>query len=97
MSIAKEQFVEDYLLVIDNDRYAYDETMELVAKHEGSISAISDQLREEFEEYILQVAEREREAGRQVGGDLIAQLLLGWGDSTFDKIARHFVEQTEGN
>lgn len=92
---AREQFVEDYLLVVDNDRDAYNEIMELVTKHEGKVSAISDQLREEFEEYISQVAEREREAGRQVGGDLIAQLLLGWGDSTFDKIARHFVEQGE--
>jgi hypothetical protein len=94
---AREQFVSDYLLVVDNDRNAYSEIMELVAKHEGKVSAISDQLREEFEEYISQVAEREREAGRQVGGDLIAQMLFGWGDSTFDKIARHFVEQTEGN
>jgi hypothetical protein len=94
---AREQFIEDYLLVVDNDREAYSEIMELVAKHKGNISLISDQLREEFEEYISQVAEREREAGRQVGGDLIAQMLFGWGDSTFDKIARHFVEQTEGN
>jgi len=92
---AREQFVSDYLLVVDNDRNAYSEIMELVAKHEGKVSAISDQLREEFEEYISQVAEREREAGRQVGGDLIAQMLFGWGDSTFDKIARHFVEQGE--
>jgi hypothetical protein len=92
---AREQFIEDYLLVVDNDREAYSEIMELVEKHKGNISLISDQLREEFEEYISQVAEREREAGRQVGGDLITQMLFGWGDSTFDKIARHFVEQGE--
>ena len=97
MSSAREQFVEDYLLVVDNDRDAYSEIMELVAEHEGKVSAISDQLREEFEEYISQVAERERELGHQTGADLIAQMLFGWGDSTFDKIARHFVEQKEGN
>ena len=97
MSTAREQFVSDYLLVIDNDRHAYSEVMELVAKHEGNVPAISDQLREEFEEYISQVAERERELGHQTGADLIAQMLFGWGDSTFDKISRHFVDQTEGN
>lgn len=97
MSTAREQFVADYLLVVDNDRDAYSEIMELVATHEGKVSAISDQLREEFEEYISQAAEREREAGRQVGGDLIAQLLIGFGSDVFDDIARYFVDQTGGN
>jgi hypothetical protein len=91
MTTAREQFVSDYLLVIDNDHEAYSEVMELVAKHEGKVPAISDQLREEFEEYISQVAEREREDGRQVGGDLISQLLIGFGSDVFDDIARHFV------
>jgi hypothetical protein len=93
MSTAREQFVSDYLLVIDNDRHAYSEVMELVAKHEGNVPAISDQLREEFEEYISQVAEREQEDGRLVGSLLISQLLIGFGSDAFDDIARHFVEQ----
>jgi hypothetical protein len=97
MSTAREQFVSDYLLVIDNDREAYSEVMELVAEHEGNVPAISDQMREEFEEYISQVAEREREDGRIVGSLLISQLLIGFGSDVFDDIARHFVEQKEGN
>jgi hypothetical protein len=92
---AREQFVSDYLLVIDNDRHAYSEVMELVAKHEGNVPAISDQMREEFEEYISQVAEREQEDGRLVGSLLISQLLIGFGSDAFDDIARHFVEQGE--
>ena len=97
MTTAREQFVSDYLLVVDNDRDAYSEIMELVAEHEGKVSAISDQLREEFEEYISQVAEREREDGRIVGSLLISQLLIGFGSDVFDDIARHFVEQKESN
>lgn len=97
MSTAREQFVSDYLLVIDNDSHAYSEVMELVAKHEGKVSAISDQLREEFEEYISQVAEREQEDGRLVGSLLISQLLIGFGSDAFDDIARHYVEKAEGN
>jgi hypothetical protein len=97
MNTAREQFVSDYLLVIDNDRHAYSEVMELVAKHEGNVPAISDQMREEFEEYISQVAEREQEDGRLVGSLLISQLLIGFGSDAFDDIARHFVDQTEGN
>lgn len=94
---AREQFVSDYLLVIDNDRDAFSETMELAERHGRNVPAISDQLREEFEEYISQVAEREREAGRVVGSLLISQLLIGFGSDAFDDIARYFVEKTEGN
>jgi hypothetical protein len=93
MTTAREQFVSDYLLVVDNDRDAYSEIMELVEKHEGSVPAISDQMREEFEEYISQVVEREREDGRIVGSLLISQLLIGFGSDVFDDIARHFVEK----
>jgi hypothetical protein len=97
MSTAQEKFVRDYLLILDNDREAHSELMEVVRKHEGEVFVISSELREAFEGYISQVAEREREDGRQVGGDLIAQLLAGFGSEVFEDIARHFVEKTEGN
>ena len=93
MSTAQEKFVSDYLLVLDNDKDAYSELIEVVRKHEGEVFAISSELREAFEGYISQVAEREREDGRQVGGDLIAQLLTGYGSEVFEDIARHYVEK----
>jgi cell fate regulator YaaT (PSP1 superfamily) len=93
MRTAQEKFVREYLLVLDNDRDAYSELIEVVRKHEGEVFAISSELREAFEEYISQVADREREDGRQVGGDLIAQLLAGFGSEVFEDIARHYVEK----
>lgn len=95
MSTAQEKFVRDYLLVIDNDREAYKEVLEVVEKHDGEVFAISSELKEAFEEYISQVAEREREDGRQVGGDLIAQLLAEFGSEVFEEIARHYVKKGE--
>jgi cell fate regulator YaaT (PSP1 superfamily) len=97
MSTAQEKFVKDYLLVIDNDREAYKEVLEVVEKHDGEVFAISSELKEAFEEYISQAAEREREDGRQLGGDLIAQLLTGFGTYAFEDIARHYVRKAEGN
>jgi cell fate regulator YaaT (PSP1 superfamily) len=93
MSTAQEKFVRDYLLVLDNDKEAHSELMEVVRKHEGEVFAISSEIREAFQEYISQVAEREREDGRQVGGDLIAQLLAGFGSEVFEEIARHYVKK----
>jgi len=41
------------------------------------------------------VVERERKSGNEYTADLIAQLLLGWGSSVFDDIARHYIAQAD--
>ena len=92
---ASKQFVEDYTLVIDNDRESYYDIIDSAEYKAKNMSALSDRLRDEFEDYISQVAEREREQGQEVGALLISQLLLNWGASTFDKIARHYLEMGE--
>jgi len=89
---AIDQFVEDYTLVTDNQSEAYSEVMELTKEYE-SISALSDQLRDQFESYIADVAERESELGHEIGALLISQLLMNWGSSAFDRIASHYLEK----
>ena len=89
---AIDQFVEDYTLVVDNDHESYSETMEMAKEYE-TISALSDQMRDEFERYISEVAEREDERGNTTGALLISQLLLNWGSDAFDRIARHYLEK----
>ena len=91
MTTAREQFVNDYTLVIDNDFTAWREAMDIVTNYSASVSAISDQLREQFEAYILEVADREEQLGNQIGALLIQQLLLNWGSDAFDDIARHYI------
>jgi len=92
---ASKQFVEDYTLVVDNYRESYYDIIDSAEYKAKNVSALSDRLRADFEEYIGQVAEREREEGYEVGAMLISQLLLNWGASTFDKIARHYLEMGE--
>jgi hypothetical protein len=89
---AVDQFVEDYTLVTDNEFEAYSETMELTKEHE-TVSALSDQMRDEFESYIAGVVERERELGHEIGALLISQMLMNWGSDAFDRIARHYLEK----
>lgn len=88
---AQDQFVEDYLLVVDNEREAYDEAMEIASS--GDMVQVSEIMRDKWETYISEVAERERTAGNEVGALLISQLLLNWGSDTFDRIARHFIDK----
>lgn len=89
---AREQFVNDYTLVVDNTREAFDEVMGYAHEAE-SMTALSDRLREEFEDYIEQVATREDLEDREVGGLLIRQLLVNQGSGVWDDIARHYLDK----
>lgn len=88
---AGQQFVNDYCLVVDNDFNAYTEIMEKQNTKALNMSGLSDELKAEFENYISQVVEREKENGHEIGALLISQMLIGWGSSTFDQIARHYI------
>jgi hypothetical protein len=88
---ATHQFAEDYILVTENSAEAYREILDMEETQAGNMSGLSDRLREQFEGYISEVAERERENGHEVGALLISQLLIGWGSGTFDQIAKHYL------
>jgi hypothetical protein len=84
-------FATDYTLVIDNDAESYGEIMEMPELRAHNMSGLSDRLKTEFEEYIGQVAERERENGHEAGALLISQMLMNMGTTTFDIIAKHYI------
>jgi hypothetical protein len=86
----RQQFVEDYLLVSDNNFTAYRLAMQMAKESGGSVSKMSDTLRDQYERAISQVIERERKLNEYTA-DLLAQLLLGWGSPVFDDIARHYI------
>jgi chorismate synthase len=92
MTTARDQFVEDFILVTDNDRDSYEGAKEIVLEKE-SLTAISEEMQEQFEAYISQVADREEALGHEAGALLIRQMLIGWGNDAFDHIARHYMEK----
>jgi len=92
---AREQFFNDYTLVVDNEREQFEDILGRENTRAGSISGLSDELREEFETYISQVADRESEAGHEAGSMLIREMLIGFGSAVFDDIARHYIEKLE--
>lgn len=95
ITTAKEQFVNDYTLVIDNDFTAWREVMDIVRSSRKDLVTVSDKLREQFEQYVAEVADREEQEGNQVGALLIQQLLLNWGSEAFDSIALHYIGKDE--
>ena len=89
---ARQQFVADYTLITDNDQEAQREALDIARQARGSVVQASEKFKEQFEDYISQVVEREREQGNTYGADLISQMLHGWGSAPFDDIARHYID-----
>lgn len=87
---AREQFVRDFLMVAENDQQAYNEYMELV-KSKGAVKA-GQEIQEEFEGFISNLASQQDERGNEFGALLLRQLLIGWGFDAFYKIAERFEE-----
>jgi hypothetical protein len=85
---AQAQFVEDFLLVSEND---YDTYLDLTStvKRVGVLKT-SEKIQEQFENWISQIADQEEEKGNEYGSLLLKQLLIGWGSDSFYKIAKRF-------
>jgi hypothetical protein len=88
MPEASEQFVEDYLMVSENDQEAYYEHIGLVSSY--GVTKAGEIMRGQFEEWISNLANQEEERGNEYGSLLIRQLLIGWGADSFYKIAERF-------
>ena len=90
---AQEQFVEDFLLVSENDYDIYTDYTALVER--VGVANAGEEIQNQFENWISQLAEAEEERGNAYGSLLLKQLLIGWGSDTFYKIAKRF--EKEGN
>lgn len=91
---ASEQFAQDYQLVTDNNYNAY-KAINTLLDQQGAhnVAWFSELLRERFENAICEVVERERHRGNEYTADLIAQMLIGYGSTAFDEIARAYIDQ----
>ncbi len=92
---ARGQFVEDFLLVSQNDSDTYFEYSRLV-KFEGVLGA-SEAIKEQFEGFVSKLADDEDERGNEYGALLLRQLLIGWGSDCFYQIAKRFEVEDASN
>jgi len=92
---ASDQFAEDFLLVAENDYDAYGELMWKAKEARGSVSALSDDLRSEWERLAQQVVDLVNRDISDTAGLFISQMLQGWGSKPFDIIARQVLNTEE--
>ena len=90
---AREQFVEDFLLVAENDQDMYNHLKDVVQR-KGVVGG-SELIQQDFEGWISRLAIDEEERGNEVGSLLLRQLLIGWGSDAFYQIAKRFEDDEE--
>ena len=93
MTTAREQFTNDYTLIVDNTFEGY--FGHIYAARQMQTGTLAEKLRDDFEGQISQAAEAAREKGLTIAADLISQMLIGYGVDTFHDIARHYKELAE--
>jgi predicted nucleic acid-binding OB-fold protein len=86
-----EQFAIDYLLVVENDREAWDEVTQEARRVDYNMPQLSDSIREQFEQLASQVIENSEEELTEFGTNVLRQILLCLGSSPFDLIAREVI------
>ena len=94
MNTASEQFVQDYLMVMDNDEDAWRELQD-TASQSADINEFVQVLRTEWDEFVDQVASlADREWGNtSPAALLVRQIMGGWGDSEWFAIAKHYKKE----
>lgn len=93
LALASDVFVNDYLLVMENDEDAW-RGIKDTANQSVDVSEFATVLRTEWDEFVDQVAGlADREWGdSSPAALLIRQMMGGWGDSEWFTIAKHFKE-----
>lgn len=89
---AREQFVEDFTLVVDNNYEAYTDTMNSLTTN---LVDNAERIKEGYEVAISHALDvlRQNENIQEVTIDIMAQMLQGWGTDVFDDIARHYMDK----
>jgi len=82
---ARQQFVEDFLLVAENDYNKYTEFCDLVETY--GVSRAGELIQEQFENWVYSLTIGEKNEFNRL---ILSQLLIGWGSDCFYQIAKRF-------
>jgi predicted RecB family nuclease len=88
----RNQFIEDWLLVVENDDRMMKQIDELKDEHELTIGAV---LYDEYRELVSQIQELVDDRLSDVGALLVNQIMMPPDSYTFELIAKHFKSRWE--
>jgi hypothetical protein len=91
MTQAAQQFVDDYLLVVENDLYGWQWHKAVAAQHNNNVFELADNLRDEFEDFVSKILIRIDPAHNSWQVNIMREMLLGWGITPYENIARELL------
>jgi len=94
-SLQYQQFVDDYLMVVENDSYAWSHHHAVVTDQDYDVYGIADVLRDEFESNVSNLLDRLDPSHNDYTANIIREMLLGWGTSPYENIARELIHRTK--
>lgn len=90
-----ERFVEDYFIVVENDRSAWEHHRAIVIEHAYNLHDVADELRHEFETNVSKLLHTLDPSGDNYTANIMREMLLGWGISPYEKIASELIQRTK--
>lgn len=94
-SLQYQQFVDDYLMVVENDSYAWSHHHSIVTDQDYDAYGIADVLRDEFESNVSKLLDRLDPSHNDYTSNIIREMLLGWGVSPYENIARELIHRVK--
>ena len=92
-SLQYQQFVDDYLIVVDNDSSAWAHHADVVVEQNYDAYAIADVLRDEFEFNVSLRLDRFDPSHIDYTSNIIREMLLGWGSQPYENITRELIHR----
>lgn len=89
----RQQFVDDYIRVVENDYNAW-QVHKIHARHANeNVYALADKLRESFENAVDYRLGKIDPAHNDYFVNIMREMLLGWGISPYEDIAREILSR----
>ena len=88
VNTARQQFVQDFLLVAMNDYETYRHVQDSFAACENGVYELADRMQLEFDTFVSDIAYKLDQSGNTFGALVISQLLANQGLDTWTDIAK---------
>ena len=95
MSSALTQFIDDYMLVIENDQDAWEWHKSVASNNNNDVFAIADVLRDEHESQISQTLDQIDPSHDKWQVNIMREMLLGWGVTPYEHLAREILARLD--
>lgn len=95
MTHSIQQFVDDYMVVVENDHYGWLWHIAIAKDNNNDVYALAEVLRDEFEDYVLGTLLKVDSGHNDWRANVMREMLIGWGSQPYENIAREILARLQ--